>query len=222
MYKSYPGVPFPQLIMIRNYLRIPAWSSKVAAILVSAFGAGANSMDSNELGNRPLDIFLEHRDALLGYATSLVGDRMRAEDVVQEAWLRFSAASDKGESKSIAQPVGYLYRIVRNLAIDLARKLSAEAWHPSSEAIEAFLSEVPADIADPEREAVDRDQLQALAAALDELPERTRHAFDLHRFDEKTYTEIGEILGISQARAHGLVQEALAYCMRRLAHDTKQ
>ena len=178
-------------------------------------------MDSNEAGSRPLDTFLKHRDALVGYAMPLVGDRMRAEDVVQEAWLRFSAAADRnrGDGKPIAQPVAYLYRIVRNLAIDLARSLRAEASHPSSEAL---LSEVPADIADPEQEVVDRDQVRALAAALDELPERTRYAFDLHRFDEKTYTEIGEILGISQARAHGLVQEAVAYCMRRLAQNREK
>ena len=173
-------------------------------------------MDSKQAGGGPLDTFLKHRDALVAYAAPLVGDRMRAEDVVQEAWLRFSVAAgkDRSDGKPIVQPVAYLYRIVRNLAIDLAHRLNAEASHPSSEAL---LSDLPADVADPERKAVDRDQLRVLAAALDELPERTRHAFDLHRFDEKTYSEIGAILGISQTRAYGLVQEALAHCMRRLA-----
>lgn len=172
----------------------------------------------NEASSQQLDTFLKHRKALVDYATPLVGDRMRAEDVVQEAWLRFSAATarDRTDTGQILQPVAYLYRIVRNLAFDLARKLNAEAWLPSSETL---LNEVPADIAGPEQEAVDRDQLHALAAALDELPERTRQAFDLHRFDEKTFTEIAAILDISQARAHGLVQEAVAHCMRRLARN---
>ena len=178
-------------------------------------------MDSTEVGSGSLDTFLKHRDALVAYATPLVGDRMRAEDVVQEAWLRFSAATGKNRdnAKPITHPAAYLYRIVRNLAIDVAGRLNAEAWHPSSEAV---LSGVPADIAGPEQEVVDRDQLHVVAAALDELPERTRRAFDLHRFNEKTYTEIGEILGISQARAHGLVQEAVAYCTRRLADNTRK
>ena len=178
-------------------------------------------MDSNKAGSGPLDTFLKHRDALVAYATPLVGDRMRAEDVVQEAWLRFSAATRKngGNARPITYPVAYLYRIVRNLAIDFAGRLNAEAWHPSSDAV---LSAVPANTVDPEQQAVYRDQLQAVAAALDELPERTRRAFDLHRFDEKTYTEIGEILGISQARAHGLVREAVAYCTRRLAENNRK
>ena len=162
-----------------------------------------------------LAVFMEHRRALVSYAGRIVGDPARAEDVVQEAWLRFSAAAskDRGGDKPIAQPVAYLYRIVRNLAVDVTHRLGAEAPHPASEAL---LSDLPATTADPERKAVDRDQLRALSAALNELPARTRYAFDLHRFDEKTYSEIGEILGISQARAHGLVQEALAHCMRRL------
>lgn len=175
-------------------------------------------MVSNDAGSRPLDIFLKHRDALVAYAAPLVGDRMRAEDVVQEAWLRFSAAAakDRGDSKPIAQPVAYLYRIVRNLAIDVANRLKTEASHPSSETL---LRDVPATVADPEQNTVDRDQLRTLADALDALPERTRHAFDLHRFEDKTYAEIGRILGISQARAHGLVQEAVVHCMQRLARN---
>ena len=180
-----------------------------------------DGIDLNEVHSRPLDTFLKHREALVKYATPLVGDRMRAEDVVQEAWLRFSAANnkDRGDANPIIQPAAYLYRIVHNLAVDLARRLSAEAWHPSSEAL---LSEVLADIADPEQEVVDRDQLQALAAALSELPERKRQAFDLHRFDEKTFTEIGQILGVSQARAHGLVQEAIAHCVQRLSRNERK
>lgn len=172
-------------------------------------------MNLHEAGSRSLDTFLRHRDALVAYAAFLVGDHARAEDVVQEAWLRFSAATgeDRSDGKPITQPAAYLYRIVRNLSIDLAQRLRTEAAHPSSEVL---LSEVPADTADPERTVVDRDQLQALAAALDELPQRTRYAFDLHRFEDKTYSEIGEILGISQTRAYGLVQEALAHCIRRV------
>jgi hypothetical protein len=39
-----------------------------------------------------LDIFLRHRADLIDYAAPIVGCRARAEDVVQEAWLRFAAA----------------------------------------------------------------------------------------------------------------------------------
>lgn len=173
-------------------------------------------MVGRDAESRSLRTFLEHREALVEYATPLVGDRMRAEDVVQEAWLRFAAADarSRDDADPIAHPVAYLYRIVRNLAFDLVKKLNADAWHASGDEV---LNGLAARTAGPEQAAVDRDQLRAVAAALDELPERTRLAFDLHRFEGKTFTEIGRILGVSQARAHGLVHQAITYCMRRVA-----
>ncbi len=167
-----------------------------------------------------LELYLAHRAALVDYAAPIVGDRARAEDVVQEAWLRFSAAAekDRAEAERIAQPIGYLYRIVRNLATDVARRLSADSWTAATPA----LDETAAPGADPERQAVDRNALRIVAAALAELPPRTRLAFELHRFGDKTFAEIGRQLGISQTRAHNLVQEALAHCMRRLAGPTEE
>ena len=188
-------------------------SARASAVRGKALSPGYDST--------ALALFMTHRGALVDYASGITGNREQAEDVVQEAWLRFSAATGKNrnDGKPIVQPVAYLYRIVRNLAIDLANRLNAEALHPAGEAL---LSHVPASNADPEQRAVHRDQLRVLVAALDELPDRTRYAFDLHRFEEKTYSQIAEILGISQARAHGLVQEALAHCMRRLVNSGKK
>lgn len=165
--------------------------------------------------DKALSLYLSHRRELVNYASGIVGDRDQAEDVVQEAWLRFSAVAEKERpgKANILQPAGYLFRIVRNLAIDLSRKLINEAPHPAGDL--AF-AELPADMAGPEQEVAGRDQLQLVAAALEELPERTRRAFDLHRFGDKTFAEIGEILGLSQARAHALVQEAVAHCAAAL------
>ena len=59
----------------------------------------------------------------MNYANGILHDRAGAEDVVQEAYLRFSAAADSGQ---IVNPVSYLYRIVRNLALDWTRRRSVE------------------------------------------------------------------------------------------------
>ena len=165
--------------------------------------------------DKALSLYLSHRSELVNYASGIVGDRDQAEDVVQEAWLRFSAVAEKErpEKARILQPAGYLFRIVRNLAIDLSRKLISEGPHPAGDLAQ---EDLPADMAGPEQEVVGRDQLQLVVAALEELPERTRRAFDLHRFGDKTFAEIGTILGISQGRAHALVQEAVAHCTAAL------
>ena len=49
-----------------------------------------------------LAIYIEHRDELLNYASRIVRDRASAEDVVQEAWLRFSERTQRGGD--IVQP----------------------------------------------------------------------------------------------------------------------
>lgn len=71
--------------------------------------------------NEKVQLYLAHRGALVEYALPIVGDRMRADDVVQEAFIRF--APDKA---LIGQPLGYLYRIVRNLAYGFTRRALAD------------------------------------------------------------------------------------------------
>jgi RNA polymerase sigma-70 factor (ECF subfamily) len=53
--------------------------------------------------------------------------------------------------------------------------------------------------------------------AMAELPERTRIALMMHRFDGFKLRDIAAHLGISVALAHALVYEGLEHCRRRLA-----
>jgi len=82
-------------------------------------------------GKATLSVFLAHRRALVNYASGIIGSRTHAEDVVQEAYIRFSAAGDGQQGKPIDHPVSYLYRIVRNLAIDWTRRSSWEMSEPA-------------------------------------------------------------------------------------------
>lgn len=80
------------------------------------------------MADQRLQLYLAHRVALVDYAVSLVGCRARAEDVVQEAWLRFSR---QGDNAAIHSPASYLYRIVRNLALDQLRRSATEKAQPT-------------------------------------------------------------------------------------------
>lgn len=160
-----------------------------------------------------LDLFLAHRAALIDYAASILGARSRAEDVVQEAYIRFSgAAGGAGVSDGpILHPVGYLYRIVRNLALDALRHLAVEG-----RVEDQALAALPAPEPSPERHAVTRAELRAVADALSELPERTRIAFEMHRLGGATLHAVAARLGISVGLAHRLVRDALGHCADRL------
>lgn len=164
-----------------------------------------------------LALYLTHRGALVNYASGIVGDRTQAEDVVQEAYIRFSAANGESRrSDPIVHPVSYLYRIVRNVAVDWARQSRPESpSSPSPEGIES----VPHDAPTAEDIVLFRDELRALGEALAELPERTRIAFTLYRLEGRTLREVADVLGVSIVRAHQLVKEAIIHGARRLDGD---
>ena len=158
-------------------------------------------------------LFIEHRVSLIAYATRLVGSRAHAEDVVQEAWLRFDEAS---RQRLLDEPLGYLYRIVRNLALDGRRRTALEGRVVLEGSADPAFADASMAEPTPEAVALHRDELRVLMAALGELPERTRIAFEMHRFGGCKLREIAEFLGISLPWAHRLVAEGMLHCRRRL------
>lgn len=157
-----------------------------------------------------VSLFIRRRAELVDYAASIVGCRSRAEDVVQEAYLRFD---DAAERSRLTRPTGYLFRTVRNLAIDLVRRLALENRHVDDG---AEPEKIRTEIATPETILLRRAELQIVREALAELPERTRVALAMYRFDGKKLKDIARHLGISVALAHALVHEGLMHCRQYL------
>ncbi|HWB50377.1 MAG TPA: sigma-70 family RNA polymerase sigma factor [Stellaceae bacterium] len=163
---------------------------------------------------RHLGLFLTHRGELVNYANGIVGDHARAEDVVQEAYLRFDAASEK----LLDEPVGYLYRIVRNLALDNRRQQVREARYFVREdgAGELTAEDRPS----PEAEATAKDEMRAMRAAMAKLPERSRIALEMYCFGNCKLKDIAAYLGISVGLAHALVVDGLDHCRTRLGRPS--
>jgi RNA polymerase sigma factor (sigma-70 family) len=161
-----------------------------------------------------LMLFMAHRGELVNYASAIVGDRGRAEDVVQEAWLRFGSASETG---AVEEPRRFLYRIVRNLAIDGRRRLVRERITIDSSGLSVDTADT---YPSPEAEAAGREEVRLLQDALAELPERTRIALEMRRFGGFKLKEIAARLGISIAVAHDIVARGIAHCQERVRPST--
>ncbi|MHA6721318.1 sigma-70 family RNA polymerase sigma factor [Sphingomonas sp. RS6] len=158
-----------------------------------------------------LELFQSHRSSLVDYARVITGNDSRAEDVVQDAWFRFQRA---WRAMTLREPRQYLYRIVRNLAIDENRRATLEgARHAGDigDVIDSLASDAPS----PEDVAIARDELDRVRDALRELPERTRLAVEMHRFRGCTLAEIAASLDISVGLAHMLVADGIKHCHRR-------
>ncbi|WP_244987575.1 sigma-70 family RNA polymerase sigma factor [Komagataeibacter oboediens] len=160
-----------------------------------------------------LALYSVHRRDLVNYAKRFTGDLGRAEDIVQEAWLRLEEASRKS---SFHAPRSYLYSIVRNLAFDGSRRERREGLHVALGDFDTVAKTVAAAQPDAEQVLAHHEEIDQLRAALAELPERMRIAFEMHRFGDRKLREIAAFLGISVASAGLLVTEALEHCKERL------
>jgi RNA polymerase sigma-70 factor (ECF subfamily) len=67
------------------------------------------------------DVFVEHRSLLVGVAYRVLGTMSDAEDVVQDAWLRWSGV----DHSEVDEPRAYLVTITTRLAIDRLRRRQA-------------------------------------------------------------------------------------------------
>ncbi|NPD17028.1 RNA polymerase sigma factor [Xinfangfangia sp. D13-10-4-6] len=136
-----------------------------------------------------------------------------AADLTQDTFLRVLNAQPVPRSEA-HNPAAYLYRISRNLRIDHQRKERL--------ANRLFLSYADfTEIADPapsaEAVVTGREQLAIVEAALADLPERQRTAFELHRLGEMTMAEVGKNLGLSTANVWALIRDAYDHLDQRLA-----
>lgn len=156
-------------------------------------------------------LYAAHRPALVRYAARIVGSREAAEDIVQDAFIRFSPARTHGTSAS--QTLAYLYRIVRNLCFDLIKRQKIEMRERDTEP--PFWS-VPQPVDTPEETVLASDEVRIVQEVLDSLPQDVRIAVEMHRFGGHTLEEVAAHLGISVATAYRHVRAALVQIALRL------
>jgi RNA polymerase sigma factor (sigma-70 family) len=155
-----------------------------------------------------LQLFTAHRTALVSYANSIVGNAAQAEDVVQDAWLKLERA--KGPDP-VHDPLRYLYRVVRNLAIDVRRRARRDVAHVDGTMDTVSLTR-PDDTPSVEQAMIAAQELEAVMAVLAALPDQQRRAIELYRLRGCKLREISEQLGISVSYAHALIADGLALC----------
>ncbi|MGV3768640.1 MAG: RNA polymerase sigma factor [Sphingobium phenoxybenzoativorans] len=150
--------------------------------------------------------------ALRAFFVRNVRDQTLADDMTQEVMLRLHVRQEN--KTAIENMEGYLFRIAASVMTDNARR--DKVRHRSSH---GELSELdhPVEELSPERVLQGREQIALVAAALEELPERTRDVFVLRRFEELSYAEIAHRLDISVSAVEKHVAKAMRHILRRTA-----
>ncbi len=141
--------------------------------------------------------FERERPRLLRIAERVVGDRVEAEDVVQQAWLRLA-----GTEATIDNLPGWLTTVTTRLCLD---RLRVRTPTPRAEVEPLEHASDPADeIALADTVGV------ALQVVLDQLSPAERVAFVLHDSFAVDFTTIAEILGSTSPAARKLASRARA------------
>lgn len=140
----------------------------------------------------PEDYIAQYGQRLFGLCLTLCRDRMDAEDLYQETWLK---AMLKFAQYDPARPFeGWLTGICVNRYRDLLRRKRVRMSHSTDADPEAL----PLTAADPD--------YSALYAAIDRLPEKLRVVVILHYFHdcdlEKSAAALGVPLGTVKSRLH--------------------
>ncbi|MDQ0081471.1 MULTISPECIES: RNA polymerase sigma-70 factor [Variovorax] len=147
--------------------------------------------------------FDRHRPRLQGIAYRMLGSMAEAEEVVQDAWLRWhEAAKDTFDSAE-----AWLVTVVTRLSIDRLRAAKVQrehyigAWMP-----EPMLTEAP-DTPEQLLERADNISV-AFLAVLERLAPEARAAFLLREVFDADYEEVARTLGKSEAACRQLVHRA--------------
>ncbi|MGA2693585.1 MAG: sigma-70 family RNA polymerase sigma factor [Opitutaceae bacterium] len=186
----------PAAVMFEGTAANPATSLDATA---------AGHLDMNPAPKRIAELFLSEESALLYFAIAIVQRRSVAEELVQEAFLRLNR-----EWGRVENPRGWLYRTVRNLALNHIRDA-----HPETPLDEE--GALPDDA--PQRDLPGRSEaIGTVRMLLAEMPEEDRDLVRLKYQDELKYHEISKRTGLSV----GNVGFRLHHILKRLLDGLKR
>ena len=150
-----------------------------------------------------------HWASLVRYATHLLADRDAASDAAQQAFARL------WETRAAWKPSGtvraYLYRLVRNSAIDELRRRSVRSFWAHRDELRPPSPPTPFD------DASQNETHGALEQALRSLPRKRREVLILAHLEGLSYREIAEMLDISAETVKKHISLALADLRKTLA-----
>jgi RNA polymerase sigma-70 factor (ECF subfamily) len=151
-------------------------------------------MDATESSRAEIEfLYRQHGAALLLFASAITGERSRAQDAVQQVFLKLMA---NGHLSRVQDKKAYLFACIRNAVLN-ERKFQDR--HEPLESDSAWFSPPDRDIAG------ERNLRRALAA----LPDDQREIVVMHIWGDLTFSQIADLLSINSNTAASRYRYAL-------------
>lgn len=146
----------------------------------------------------------------MAWLTYRVRDAQLAQDLVQELFVQFV---ENPAANLVQDGRAYLFRMARNLLVDIARQ---SASRPMATLSDDEMASIETTAPGPEQMLAGRQRLRHLAEVLAELPPLTQRIFVLNRVDELSYQQVADRLDISTSSVQKHLARALAHVMQRM------
>lgn len=146
-----------------------------------------------------MKLYRAHADAVYALCLRMSGDRERATDLAQEAFVRVWRGIDRAPEND---PGGWVWRIARNTVLNALRgdrRLRARLEFVS----EPAMRELPA----TPRTPLPVRQMD-LAASITRLPPKARAVFVLHDIEGYSHDEIATLMGVAPSTVRGQLHRA--------------
>ena len=154
-----------------------------------------------ELQDQVAQLYTETREDVYRYLLTLGVHPPKAQEAVQEVFLRLYTSLKKGEK--IESLRGWVFRVAHNYGLKVrARQSAEEKFDP---ALEIRLA---APAASAERDLLDREKMTRLKSAVEGLSEQQKRVLFL-RMEGLRYPEIARALGISASAVGEFLRRAL-------------
>lgn len=168
------------------------------------------------------EIVRRYRNPITNFVFRMINDYDRAVELAQETFLRIYAHSDRYEATFSFST--YIYRIATNLAISELRQRKRRhlfsiftPWRTvPGEDEEQQMLDLPDERPLQDVDLIDRERRQAVAKAIQTLPEKYRAALVLRDVQGISYERIAEILNISEGTVKSRINRARNFLREKL------
>lgn len=152
-------------------------------------------------------LYEAHYAELVRYATKFLDSQTRAQDAVQEVFLRLWKRKEHLDTTTHTRAL--LYKAVRNLSLNTIR---------NEQRRQALLEDMdyPESPPDPDVETSSEILKSYVRNWIAELPARRREAFELSRFEGFRYAEIANVMGISTKTVENHIVLALQFLRKKM------
>ncbi len=149
------------------------------------------------------------RPALMAFFMRRIGNHAEAEDLTQEVFARVMSMP----AGQMAHAEAYVFQTAANLLRDRGRR--EKVRHEYRDGV-LSQPEYRIEPLDPGRVLAARESLGQVAAALKEVPERTRSIFILYRLEQMKKRDIANAYGISTSAVDKHLMKAMAHLLSRV------